>query len=353
MRGMSIYIGQQTAEVQLAYLKRMKKAGFTTIFTSLHIPEDDGKGYADLLKELGNQARELGMELFADISPVSFPLLGLSLENAEELISWGVAGIRLDYGIEPLQIVELSQKMKIALNASTLNEDFLEALLKMGLQSNHTEVWHNFYPRPETGLERLSFIEKNKRLQEYGLTVMAFIPGDGELRGPIYESLPTLEEHRRISPFFAYLDIKECYVDKVIIGDKSISPFCLEQFEWWKEGKVGLRCNLYTNDPVQYDIINIYHRSRMDPSRDVIRSETSRLYALPGQKVSKENTVVRQRGCITIDNEKYGRYSGELQILKKDLPADEKVNVAGKIIAEDMPLIDLIAPGSTFHFIPI
>ncbi|WP_371400290.1 phospho-sugar glycosidase domain-containing protein [Lactococcus cremoris] len=39
---------------------------------------------------------------------------------------------------------------------------------------------------------------------------------------------------------------------------------------------------------------------------------------------------------------------GEIQIVKNDLAADEKVNVVGKIIAEDRPLITFIGSGQKF-----
>src|SRR5699024_11291014 len=58
------------------------------------------------------------------------------------------------------------------------------------------EAWHNYYPRPETGLDKLEFINMNKWLKEKGITVMAFVPGEGDLRGPLFEGLPTLEDHR-------------------------------------------------------------------------------------------------------------------------------------------------------------
>ena len=51
---------------------------------------------------------------------------------------------------------------------------------------------------------------------------MAFIPGDGEKRGPLYEGLPTLEKHRYMRPLEAYLElVQDCGVDKVLIGDIS------------------------------------------------------------------------------------------------------------------------------------
>ena len=39
---------------------------------------------------------------------------------------------------------------------------------------------------------------------------------------------------------------------------------------------------------------------------------------------------------------------GEIQILKVNLPASEKVNVIGTIIEKDIPLINLIKPSQEF-----
>ena len=39
---------------------------------------------------------------------------------------------------------------------------------------------------------------------------------------------------------------------------------------------------------------------------------------------------------------------GEIQILKVNLPASEKVNIIGKIIEKDIPLINLIKSSQEF-----
>jgi len=43
MRGISIYLGNQSVAEQEAYIKTMREHGFKTIFTSLHIPEACGQ----------------------------------------------------------------------------------------------------------------------------------------------------------------------------------------------------------------------------------------------------------------------------------------------------------------------
>jgi hypothetical protein len=40
---------------------------------------------------------------------------------------------------------------------------------------------------------------------------------------------------------------------------------------------------------------------------------------------------------------------GEIQIVKRALPADEKVNVVGQVIAEDQALINHIKAGQKFY----
>ncbi|NWN95854.1 MAG: DUF871 family protein, partial [Bacillus sp. (in: Bacteria)] len=50
----------------------------------------------------------------------------------------------------------------------------------------------------------------------------------------------------------------------------------------------------------------------------------------------------------TLDNNLYARYKGELQITKRNLPADAKVNVIGQIAGRDLPLLDFIGSGTQF-----
>ncbi|MCB6745946.1 DUF871 domain-containing protein, partial [Anaerostipes hadrus] len=50
----------------------------------------------------------------------------------------------------------------------------------------------------------------------------------------------------------------------------------------------------------------------------------------------------------TLDNNLYARYKGELQITKRSLPADKKVNVIGQIAGRDLPLLDFIGSGTRF-----
>ncbi|MGE6366625.1 DUF871 domain-containing protein [Bacillus paramycoides] len=348
MIGVSIYLSKERVEKQEEWLEIAQKNGFSSIFTSLHIPEDDPNTYKELIQILGKQALKYEMELMVDVSPKSLHHLGITYENVEELVGWGITGLRMDYGIAPKEIACVSHKMKVALNASTITESFWKELMAENIRVDRVEAWHNFYPRPETGLAK-SFLQKqNKYLHECGIKTMAFIPGDGEKRGPVYEGLPTLEKHRYMRPLEAYLElVQECDVDKVLIGDISGSLESVQEIASASGGIIPVRYQSFINDSDAVQLIERVHTNRLDPARDVIRSVESR--EENNVVLQPVNTILRKRGSITIDNELYGRYAGEMQIVINDLPADKKVNVVGMVVEEDVSLFPYIGAGKKFQ----
>lgn len=348
MIGVSIYLSKERLEKQETWLKVAKENGFSSIFTSLHIPEDDPNAYKELIQILGKQAIAYEMELMADVSSKSLHHLGITYENVEELLDWGITGLRMDYGIAPKEIARVSHKMKVALNASTITESFWQELLTENIRVENVEAWHNFYPRPETGITK-SFLQKqNQYLHACGIKTMAFISGDGEKRGPLYEGLPTLEKHRYMRPLEAYLElVQDCDVDKVLIGDISTSLESVQEIVSASKGIIPLRYQSFVNDSETVQLIERVHTNRLDPARDVIRSVESR----EENKIVLQpmHTIVRKKGSITIDNELYGRYAGEMQVVIHDLPVDEKVNVVGMVVEEDVSLLSYVRAGRKFQ----
>ncbi|MCR8968585.1 DUF871 domain-containing protein [Facklamia sp. 7083-14-GEN3] len=347
MLGVSVFLDPNQHQENLTYIKEMKNLGIEGVFTSLHIPEDDASQYPSLLKEVGQLCKELQLNLSIDISAKSLEKIGYSLHRVEQLSRLGVSCIRPDYGIDNQLIASLTHKIDVALNASTIDLEDIIQLKNFGANFEKLEAWHNYYPRPETGLNEVFFDNKNKFLRNQGFKVMAFIPGDNQMRGPIFESLPTLEKHRKKNPFYAFLDLKNTYsIDKIYLGDPGLSPIAKAQFvKYLSENVIILRA-LKTN---QSEIpIRIRHTNRMDPGAFAIRSQESRI-DFKGIKVKAQATRQRKRGVITLDNYKYQRYQGELQIVVNSLPADPKVNVIGEVIEQDIDLLDFINPGQEFE----
>ncbi|MGH1054668.1 DUF871 domain-containing protein [Bacillus paranthracis] len=348
MIGVSIYLAKERVKKQEEWLKVAKENGFSSIFTSLHIPEDDPGTYKELIQMLGKQALENNMELMVDVSPKSLHHLGMTYENVEDLLDWGITGLRMDYGIAPKEIARVSHKMKVALNASTITDSFWKELITEKIRVENVEAWHNFYPRPETGLAKSFLQQQNQYLHECGIKTMAFIPGDGEKRGPLYEGLPTLEKHRNMRPLEAYLElVQHCGVDKVLIGDISGSVESVQEIASASRGIIPLRYKSFITDNEVLKVVEQVHTNRLDPARDVIRSVESR----EEHKVILQpmHTITRKKGSITIDNELYGRYAGEMQVAIHDLPVDEKVNVVGMVVEEDISLLPYVGAGKMFQ----
>ncbi len=126
MKGLAVYLSEPLTDEAKDNIRQMRTIGFTSIFTSLHIPEDDPTLYTERLRDLGALARELEMELVADIAPKSLAALGKTWDDAATLIEWGVTGLRVDYGVTPKQVADLSKQMMVALNASTLTAEELD-----------------------------------------------------------------------------------------------------------------------------------------------------------------------------------------------------------------------------------
>ena len=65
--------------------------------------------------------------------------------------------------------------------------------------------------------------------------------------------------------------------------------------------------------------------------------------------ISAHNTIAREKYAVTIDNDGYLRYRGELNIVMESLPADPRVNVVGYIDNCEY-LLENLKPGTRFRF---
>lgn len=346
MLGFSVYLNHPFTEASHNYLQQMKQAGFTEVFTSMHIPEDDISQYTTRIQALSTACRQLHLQLMIDIEANSLSTIGLTLDHPEDILAFGITGLRIDYGIDNQTIAKISQHLKIALNASTLSQEDLEALQSANANFSNMEAWHNYYPRNETGLDRKWFLHKNTWLKQNGLTTQAFVPGDGQLRGPLEQGLPTLEAHRYQHPLACALDLLNCQTDKVFIGDPSLASNTLMQFtNFFKNQLLILHVHKTTAWP-KYLTTQPFH-NRQDVARDVVRLAEGR--SLCQTVIQPNQTSERQIGSLTLDNQRYGRYMGELQITKYGLPADPRVNVLGTLTTNEHALLPFIQAGQAIQ----
>ena len=83
----------------------------------------------------------------------------------------------------------------------------------------------------------------------------------------------------------------------------------------------------------------------------MIRSQESRTYASQGKLFAAEGIKPRSKGSISVGNEGYLRYSGELEIARKDLNPESKVNVIGQVDTDCLKYLDYITDGMGFRLV--
>ncbi|MBO6304551.1 MAG: DUF871 domain-containing protein [Selenomonadaceae bacterium] len=350
--GISIYPGlDNLLEENIVLIETAAKCGIKRLFTSFNIPETNRENFKRDLQIILNIAKNNDMEVISDISPKTCDLLGIDPKDLKGLRKLGITTIRLDDGYSEEETANLSkngENIKIQLNASAVDEEFLKNLEKHRADFGNIDALHNFYPRKNTGLSEEFFTAKNNLLKKYNIKISAFISSAGKKRGPMFEGLPTLEFHRDTDTFLSMRHLAALGVDGVFISESLPLKEELEHLSTLKENKVILKTKLLTDNEELKKLLKNAFTARADEARDVIRAKEGRL--LIKSEIPPENNIERKKGCITLDNALYKRYNGELQIIKRDLPSDERVNVVAKVSENELFMLKYILPKTSFSF---
>lgn len=317
------------------------------LFTSFHISEEFDEAYCGHARDMCRWLADKGFSIIGDVSPKTLERFGCSdaFTFASEM---GLSVVRLDYGFSKEEIRSLARRMPVAVNAST--PDYRLAL-EFSKEGAKVYAIHNFYPRPETGLDAEYFRRRNQELAAVGVRVLAFIPGDCLFRGPVFAGLPTLERHRGLAPYVCYcsLCVHEPELYGVLTGDGGLSPRQKALIEEYREtGIISVPAVLTPNGSALYERV---FTVRPDSPERLARLEESREYGCFGKSILPDHCVVRSRGAITLDNLRYARYTGEVQIIRENLPADERVNVIGQVEEGYEELLDCIKGGSKLKLV--
>lgn len=356
-KGISIFTGMKyTLEENITYIKKSKELGFDNIFTSLHIPEANYEKAVEDFKIIVALANNLGMHIIADISPRAFTFLGAAMNNLKAIKDMGIYGIRVDFGFSPEEISNFTHNkwnLKIEINASTVTEKFFNDLEKYNPNYEMLQSCHNYYPRLNTGISMKTFNKKNELLRKRNMKISAFIPSLVNKRAPVFEGLPTLERHRFTDPYVSAKELFAMDIENVIFGDSIPSDYEIKRVGGINENVLEFRVKLNECSLIEEKIIfGQIHENRSDSAEDVIRSTNSRVDIHCGDVICPHDNILRSIGSITIDNKDYLRYSGELQICKKILPPDNRVNVVGFVFADDLILLNYIDDETKFKLIP-
>lgn len=345
MLGFSVYLGHELTSEDYNYLLTMRNSGFACVFTQLEVPDTDRETILKRLSNLTDWCQKLDLKIGADVSEEILQKLDINVNSVEQIKSLNLTGLRVDDGFSIEMIAKLSKEMPIVLNASTITQEDIDNLKYSNANFDRLMAGHNFYPRPETGLDVSWMQKRNKWLHQYDLKTAAFVAGNGKLRGPLFAGLPTLEKQRYENLLAAILELQQYDCDHIFIGDPQLTRDAIETItDYEKEDAITL--HLDTEIPELFE--NEWH-NRPDVARDVVRLQESRKKHVLSTE-PQDNIYARPKGSVTIDNSLYQRYEGEIEVTKRDLPCDKKVNVMGQVKDYDLALLDHIGSSTRVIF---
>jgi len=355
--GISVYPNHASREDNLAYLKLAHKYGFKRVFTCMLSVDGDKEKIVNDFKQVINEANSLGMQVIADVSPRVFKDLGISYNDLSFFNDLGAYGIRLDMGFSGLEESLMTfnpYDLNIEINMSN-GTKYLENIMSYKPNTEKLLGCHNFYPHRYSGLSYEHFIYCSKQFKQFGIRTAAFISSNDATFGPwpVKEGLCTLELHREM-PVTA--QAKHLFatglVDDVIIANAFASEKELKALSQINKEKLTIDVELTLNIPKieKKIVLEELHFNRGDVSEYLIRSTQSRV-KFKGHEFVPFNTPSIKRGDLLIDTSLYGHYAGELQIALKDMENSGKTNVVGRVVGEELFLLDYIEAWQKFGLV--
>ncbi|MDU7496365.1 MupG family TIM beta-alpha barrel fold protein [Sneathia sanguinegens] len=326
--GISIYLSTNI-EMNSEYLLKAKEVNSSFVFTTINMPEENDELKKDISKVV-DLCKKNKMKLIVDINANSKKYIK-DYENVY---------YRIDDGLSNDEIIALAKNNYVVLNSTTLDEEDLKYFKLKGVDFSKLYSLHNYYPKVYTGVS-LKFLKKrNEIYKKYGLKTMAFIPGDLK-RGPIFEGLPTVEEHRYMDILQASLELIANDTDVILLGDLNIKEENWERLKYLLKGIVPLRIN-------KNILKNRIFENRKDYSNYVVRNIKRDVVLDTIVEIDKNI----EKGDILVTDEKGLRYKGDLEIALKNLnKLNDGRRIVASVIDKDKGLLDYLSIINKFIFI--
>lgn len=345
------YVRKVKEAVQLAH-----QYHFQEIFTTIHLPEFTLDEQLAAFRLIAGEARRRGLEVTVDIGGAYIEQF---LNDEDKLHSFKETRpdfVRLDYGYRKEQVKALYEILNIrgfVVNASIYQKEELDeiiAFFRSMDEKMEIRACHNFYIREGSGIDSVYALKQDSYLKEYLIPIYYCIPSYSHPREPLRLGSCTLEKHR-------YQSIRVVLADLYL--NHSLNAFmmadewmCKQEYEEAEETLTVLESRLQKEETInviffdhvseeEKKIVLKDHVFRKDSPDQFLRSQSSRQMAEFACPIEKNHTEIRNEGSITIDNKYNKRYSGELQVVTRKAPADEKVNVVARL-AHSKDLLKLL-----------
>lgn len=356
--GISIYPEKSNFEQDSLYITKAASLGYSRLFISLLEIKGDQDEILKNFRDIILFAKSKGLQVILDVNPAIFKDLGISYSDLAFFSKLGADGIRLDLGFsgsEEALMTHNPYDLLIEINMSHGTE-YLENIISRGPRSGYLIGSHNFYPHEFTGLDLEFFTYCNEKFKKQNIPTAAFINAPSGTYGPwpMAEGICTVEEHRHLSVFTqaAHLLFSNM-IDCVIFGNAYASDEeleCLANIAKMQSIPIRVAFDSSATDLEREIVLNSTHIYRGERSSYVYRTKSDGRKKYANQPIPANNTVAIEKGSVTIDNDLYLQYKGELQIAKQARLSNEKVNVVGKVVREDFLLLETLKRWSSFHF---
>ncbi|MDD5603482.1 MAG: MupG family TIM beta-alpha barrel fold protein [Eubacteriales bacterium] len=343
--GMGAYLGMGEPLGKIAsHLEEASKAGLNAVFTSLQLPESDSETVKKTIPQFAEIAHSYGLLIDADVSPKITEMLSIDKMDTSALRSFGLDIARLDYGYttaETAAITNNTDGLMIEINASMpgdkLHKIFRD-LENAGANKDNIRACHNYYPKAYTGLTCEQVKDSNTAIHEEGIRVAGFIPSLIHRRTACNDGLPTLERHRFMNVHSSTQEMLLLGFDDIFIGD---------DFAGVEEMKTLTLLGQQKTIELRIELVNESEEAKWLAEKEFHHFQTGLEHFIrfreryPGP-IQASTTQPRKCGDITIDNSGYGRYCGEVNIVRKDIPGNNRVNLIARVLEEDRSILELI-----------
>jgi hypothetical protein len=315
------------------------------LFTTLVGADSTNLGkYLEFLKE---QFIQNGFTFFMDVTPVIISKLGLTVNNLGSLQNYGVAGLRIDTGFSLRDMGFIANSgLATALNASTCDEKTCAEMAPLKPLG-----WHGFHSRPETGITIQYYLSQNDLCRKFSMPIFTYIPGEIQFRGPLRLGQPTLENQRQKNAYRNFVEIKHlCPESEVVCSEGTLHPAHLRWIQTYEtEGVLTVPMIFYDRTIIPF-VTGKTFLIRPEETDFSWRVDNTRTGLDPLQVVQGE---MRTKGTLQMDLRTYGRYQGELHLMKRDMRLNSNQVLVAEIAAPYRSFVDCIKGNMKVKFVEL
>jgi hypothetical protein len=243
----------------------------------------------------------------------------------------------------------------IEINASA-DTFYAENILSFVANKKNLLACHNFYPQRYTGLDYDFFIACSQRYNKLGLRQAAFVSSLSAHHGPHQHSdgLCTVELHRSL-PMIVQAKhlISIGLIDDIIIANAFASDDELKSLAKLPQEQLILDVEVskQSSELERTIMFEMQHFNRGDINSYSHRSTMSRVIYKDKDFSKHDAAAMLNVGDVTIGNNNFSQYKGELGLVKRGMPNDgEYKNVVAKVIKDELFLLNYINPWTKFKF---